>query len=61
MNRKVWFTALTLALPALLGAADAAFWAEPIVDLGCATITSCLVFTTLPDFLRRRELEQTLS
>ena len=48
-------------LPALLGAADAAFWAEPIVDLGCATITSCLVFTTLPDFLRRRELEQTLS
>ena len=61
VNRKVWFTALTLALPALLGAADAAFWAEPIVDLGCAAITSCLVFTTLPDFLRRRELEQTLS
>ena len=61
VNRKVWFTALTLALPVLLGAADAAFWAEPIVDLGCAAITSCLVFTTLPDFLRRRELEQTLS
>ena len=56
LNRKIWFTVLTVALPALMGAADAAFWAEPIVDLGCAVLTSLLVFTTLPGFLRRREL-----
>ena len=56
LTRKVAFTVLTLALPALLNAADAAFWAEPTVDLCCAIFTSLLVFTTLPAFLRRREL-----
>lgn len=57
LNRKFWFTALTLALPVLLGAADAAFWAEPIVDLCCAVLTCALVFTTLPAFLRQREVQ----
>ena len=56
LNRKFWFTVLVFALPSLLGAADAAFWAEPIVDLCCAILTSLLVFTTLPAFLRQREV-----
>ena len=56
VNRKTWFTVLIFVLPAALGAADAAFWAEPIVDLGCAILTSLLVYTTLPAFLRHREV-----
>lgn len=56
LTRKFCFTVLTLALPLLLGAADAAFWAEPIVDLCCPILTCGILLATLPGYLRQREL-----
>ncbi len=53
MFRKALFLLMVVLLPALLGA-EAVFWAEPIVDLVAAALTTTLFLRLVPLHLERR-------
>ncbi len=55
MFRKALFLIMVMALPAVLGTAESVFWAEPIVDLVAAVVTTTLFLRLVPQHLARRE------
>ncbi len=56
MFRKSTFLVCTVALPMLI-AAEAAFFAEPVCDLLCSTVTTLLFLYFFPRILRERTIE----
>ena len=54
MFRKFLFLVMVMLLPALWGA-EAVFWAEPIVDLVAAIVTTTLFVRLVPPHLARRQ------